>query len=72
MLVELSEAGMLNFDSPSETFLQRMQGGLRGMSSQGSLVLHELILLPFMRLFPQAHIQDLSNLLDFVTCSYNL
>lgn len=72
MLVELSEAGMLNFDSPSETFLHRMQGGLRGMSAQGALVLHELILLPFMRLFPHAHIQDLSNLLDFVTCSYNL
>lgn len=72
MLVKLEEAGMLYFDEPKDTYLFSMQGGLRGMDHQGALVLHQFILGPFMRLFPDGHIQDYSNLVDFVTCSYNM
>lgn len=72
MLVKLEEAGMLYFGEPKQTYLHRMQGGLRGMDHQGALVLHECILGPFMRLYPDGHIQDFSNLVDFVTCSYNM
>ncbi|CBH14223.1 KREPB7 [Trypanosoma brucei gambiense DAL972] len=72
MLVELEEAKMLYFGEPRNTYLHRMQGGLRGMDHQGALVLHRYILGPFMRLYPNAHIQDFSNLVDFVTCAYNM
>lgn len=72
MLVELEAAGMVHCGEVRDTFLARMQGGLRGMDNQGALVLHELLLGPFNRLYPDGHIQDYSNLLDFITCSYNL
>lgn len=72
MLVTLEEGGMLSFGEPRHTYLYRMQGGLRGMDHQGALVLHEFILGPFMRLYPDGHIQDYSNLVDFITCSYNM
>lgn len=72
MLVKLEEEGMLYFGESKHTYLHRMQGGLRGMDHQGALVLHECILGPFMRLYPNGHIQDYSNLVDFVTCSYNM
>lgn len=72
MLVKLEAGGMLHFGEARHTYLHRMHGGLRGMDHQGSLVLHEFILGPFMRLYPDGHIQDYSNLVDFVTCSYNM
>lgn len=72
MLVALEEAKMLHFGEPRDTYLSRMQGGLRGMDHQGALVLHRYILGPFMRLYPNGHIQDFSNLVDFVTCAYNM
>ncbi|KEG10743.1 hypothetical protein DQ04_03351060 [Trypanosoma grayi] len=72
MLVALEEAKMLYFGEPRDTYLHRMQGGLRGMDHQGALVLHRYILGPFMRLYPNGHIQDYSNLVDFVTCAYNM
>ncbi|KAH8612048.1 hypothetical protein ERJ75_001015400 [Trypanosoma vivax] len=72
MLLELEEAKMLYFGEPRNTYLYRMQGGLRGMDHQGALVLHRYILGPFMRLYPNGHIQDFSNLVDFVTCAYNM
>ncbi|CCW67801.1 unnamed protein product [Phytomonas sp. Hart1] len=72
MMMTLEEAGMLYFAEPKNTYLYRMQGGLRGMDHQGALVLHEYILGPFFRLYPDAHIQDFSNLVDFITCSYNM
>ncbi|PBJ80044.1 hypothetical protein BCY84_02071 [Trypanosoma cruzi cruzi] len=72
MLVALEEAKMLHFGEPRDTYLYRMQGGLRGMDHQGALVLHRYILGPFMRIYPNGHIQDYSNLVDFVTCAYNM
>nr|CCC92791.1 unnamed protein product [Trypanosoma congolense IL3000] len=72
MLVELEAANMLYFGEPRNTYLHRMQGGLRGMDHQGALVLHRYIIGPFMRLYPNGHIQDYSNLVDFVTCAYNM
>ncbi|ORC88186.1 uncharacterized protein TM35_000182430 [Trypanosoma theileri] len=72
MLLKLEEAKMLYFGEPRDTYLHRMQGGLRGMDHQGALVLHRYLLGPFMRLYPNGHIQDYSNLVDFVTCAYNM
>ncbi|CAD2221955.1 hypothetical protein, conserved [Angomonas deanei] len=72
MLVELEAGGMLYFGEPRSTYLTRMQGSFRGHDHQGSIVLHRYLIAPFVRLFPYAHIQDLSNLLDFVSCSYNM
>ncbi|EPY30102.1 hypothetical protein STCU_04235 [Strigomonas culicis] len=72
MLRELEREGMLFFGDPRQTFLARQQGGLRGLDHQGALVLHRYLMGPFMRLYPDGHIQDYSNLLDFVSCSYNM
>ncbi|KPI88484.1 hypothetical protein ABL78_2380 [Leptomonas seymouri] len=72
MLVKLEEAGMLYFGESRDTYLQMMVGGLRGLDNQGALVLHECLFRPFVRLYPEAHIQDYSNLVDFITCSYNM
>ncbi|CUG90628.1 Hypothetical protein, putative [Bodo saltans] len=72
MIVKLEAEGVLFLGEPRQSFLFRMQGGLRGMDHQGALVLHEFILGPFMRLYPEGGIQDFSNLVDFVTCSYNM
>lgn len=72
MLKTLGEGGMLYFGEPRNTFLHRMQGGLRGMDHQGALVLHYYLLGPLMRLYPDGHIQDFSNLVDFITCAYNM
>lgn len=72
MLVALKDGGMLSFGEPRNTFLHRMQGGLRGMDHQGALVLHEYLLGPLLRLYPEGHIQDFSNLVDFITCAYNM
>lgn len=72
MLKALGEGGMLYFGEPRNTFLHRLQGGLRGMDHQGALVLHHFLLGPLMRLYPDGHIQDFSNLVDFITCAYNM
>ena len=72
MLIKLEEAGMLYFGEAKDTYLHMMMGGLRGMDHQGALVLHECLFGPFMHLYPDAHIQDYSNLVDFITCSYNM
>lgn len=72
MLKTLEEGGMLYFGEPRNTFLHRLQGGLRGMDHQGALVLHYYLLGPLMRLYPDGHIQDFSNLVDFITCAYNM
>jgi hypothetical protein len=72
MILKLEAEGVLFLGEPRNSFLSRMQGGLRGMDHQGALVLHEFILGPFMRLYPEGGIQDFSNLVDFVTCSYNM
>lgn len=72
MILKLEREGVLFLGEPRNSFLYRMQGGLRGMDHQGALVLHEFILGPFMRLYPEGGIQDFSNLVDFVTCSYNM
>ncbi|GET87313.1 hypothetical protein, conserved [Leishmania tarentolae] len=72
MLVTLEEAGMLHFGSSRDTYLSRMAGGMRGLDHQGALVLHECLMGPFLRLFPNGLIQDYSNLLDFISCSYNM
>jgi hypothetical protein len=72
MILQLEKAEMLFLGDPRNSFLSRMQGGLRGMDHQGALVLHRFILGPFMRLYPDGGIQDFSNLVDFVTCSYNM
>lgn len=72
MLKALGEGGMLYFGEPRHTFLHRLQGGLRGMDHQGALVLHHYLLGPLMRLYPDGHIQDFSNLVDFITCAYNM
>lgn len=72
MILKLEDEGVLHLGEPRNSFLYRMQGGLRGMDLQGSLVLHEFIIGPFMRLYPDGGIQDFSNLVDFVTCSYNM
>lgn len=72
MLVTLRDGGMLYFGEPRNTFLHRLQGGLRGMDHQGALVLHQFLLGPLMRLYPDGHIQDYSNLVDFITCAYNM
>ncbi|RNF07970.1 hypothetical protein TraAM80_03015 [Trypanosoma rangeli] len=72
MLVTLEGEKMLHFGEPRDTYLNRMQGGMRGMDHQGALVLHRYILGPFMRIYPNGHIQDYSNLVDFVTCAYNM
>lgn len=72
MLMKLEEAGMLHFEHGRDTYLTRMIGGLRGLDHQGSLVLHECLMGPFLRLYPNGHIQDFSNLLDFISCSYNM
>ncbi|KAG5504646.1 hypothetical protein JIQ42_06487 [Leishmania sp. Namibia] len=72
ILVKLEEAGMVHFGSSRDTYLSRMMGGLRGLDHQGSLVLHECLMGPFLRLFPNGLIQDYSNLLDFMSCSYNM
>ncbi|KPA75070.1 putative mitochondrial KREPB7 (KREPB7) [Leptomonas pyrrhocoris] len=72
MLAKLEEAGMLYFGETRDTYLHIMVGGLRGMDHQGALVLHECLFAPFARLYPEAHIQDYSNLVDFITCSYNM
>ena len=72
MMTHLEDLGMLFLGDPKQSFLSRVQGGLRGMDNQGALVLHRYILGPFMRLYPDGGIQDFSNLVDFVTCSYNM
>eukprot|EP00796_Vickermania_ingenoplastis_P001296 gene1296-746_t len=72
MLKALEEGGVLYFGEPRNTFVYRMQGGLRGMDHQGALVLHQALLGPLMRLYPDGHIQDFSNLVDFITCAYNM
>ncbi|KAG5509148.1 hypothetical protein JKF63_06157 [Porcisia hertigi] len=72
MLVKLEEAGMVHFGSSRDTYLSRMMGGLRGLDHQGALVLHECLMGPFLRLFPNGLIQDYSNLLDFISCGYNM
>jgi hypothetical protein len=72
MLVKLEEAGMLSFGETRDTYLHMMLGGLRGMDQQGALVLHECLFKPFVHLYPDAHIQDYSNLVDFITCGYNM
>ncbi|KAG5482927.1 hypothetical protein LSCM1_06965 [Leishmania martiniquensis] len=72
ILVKLEEAGMVHFGSSRDTYLSRMMGGLRGLDHQGALVLHECLMGPFLRLFPNGLIQDYSNLLDFMSCSYNM
>lgn len=68
----LAERNVLSMGDPKLLFLNRMQGGLRGVDQQGALVLHQFILGPFMRLYPEEHIQNYSNLVDFCTCAYNL
>ncbi|CAJ1020270.1 hypothetical protein, conserved [Leishmania lindenbergi] len=72
ILVKLEEAGMVHFGSSRDTYLSRMVGGMRGFDHQGALVLHECLMGPFLRLFPNGLIQDYSNLLDFMSCSYNM
>lgn len=72
MLRKLEEAGMLHFGNVKDTYLNVMQGGLRGTEHQGALVLHECLIGPFVHLYPEAHIQDYSNLVDFITCAYNM
>ncbi|CBZ25138.1 conserved hypothetical protein [Leishmania mexicana MHOM/GT/2001/U1103] len=72
ILVKLEEAGMVHFGSSRDTYLSRMVGGLRGLDHQGALVLHECLMGPFLRLFPNGLIQDYSNLLDFISCGYNM
>ncbi|CAJ1987551.1 KREPB7 [Leishmania donovani] len=72
MLVKLEEAGMVHFGSSRDTYLSRMVGGMRGFDHQGALVLHECLMGPFLRLFPNGLIQDYSNLLDFISCGYNM
>jgi hypothetical protein len=72
MMAHLEEVGMLHLGDPRGSFLARVQGGLRGMDNQGALVLHRYIVGPFMRLYPDGGIQDFSNMVDFVTCAYNM
>lgn len=72
-LIKFLEAEkVLHLGDPRQTFLLKMVGGLRGMDHQGALVMHKYLLGPFMRLFPDGGIQDYSNLVDFITCAYNM
>ena len=68
----LEREQVLNLTEPRNTFLSRMTGGLRGMDHQGALVMHRELLGTMMRFYPDGGIQDFSNLLDFISCAYNL
>lgn len=63
---------LLRLGDVRSTFLSRLQGMMRGMDCQGAMVFHEMLLPPLLRLFPEGHIFDYSNFVDFVSCSYNL
>ena len=68
----LEKEQVLNLTEPRNTFLSRMTGGLRGMDHQGALVMHKELMGTMLRFYPDGGIQDFSNLLDFISCAYNL
>ena len=72
LITFLEAEKVLHLGDPRQTFLVKMIGGLRGMDHQGALVMHRFLIGPFMRLFPEGGIQDYSNLVDFITCGYNM